>query len=380
MSTLVRLGLPILLLSALLQADSHDLMEAVRKAADYSRRGQQQEAAKATAEAVALVERSSGPADFSTAAALNDLAALAYAQGDLNRAGRLFQRSREAYQVLVPPDDVRLATVQFNLAGVYVEQGKYAQAEPLYRSSLAIREKARGAGDPRLAEGWNDLGFAFLQQREYKEAEAWLQKALAVWENATGSELAYAAIALNNLALLRRMQGDWNGAESFYKRALEVEEKVFGRDHPELATTYMNLAALYRARGTGEQAITTYRQALATLEKTVGAQDPLAIDAREQLSELSGAADQRGQFQILVVRQKPEAEELRRRVEQGESFADLAARYSVDPNRSNGGYVRARAAELRPELRAALEGLKPRQVSAAFQLGGNWAIVKKITE
>jgi parvulin-like peptidyl-prolyl isomerase len=157
-----------------------------------------------------------------------------------------------------------------------------------------------------------------------------------------------------------------------------VEEKVFGREHPEVATTLMSLAALYRARGNGGQAIETYGQALAVLERSLGAQDPLAIETREQLSELSGAVETRREFQILTVRTREDAEALRRRVEEGENFAELAVRHSIDANASNGGCFRARRTELREELRAALDRLGIGQLSPAFPLDGNWAIVRKI--
>jgi tetratricopeptide (TPR) repeat protein len=261
-----------------------------------------------------------------------------------------------------------------------VEQGEYARAEPLYRSALQIRQQALGAADSLVAEVWNNLGFLCLQQGKYREAETWLEKAFEVWENSTASDVAYAAVALNNLAMLRRIQGGLDAAESLYQRALTAEEKVFGPEHPEVASTRMSLAALYRARGKGGQAMETYRQALAVLEKTVGAQDPLAIETREQLSELVGAAEARGEYQLLVVRTKEEAAQLRTRIENGEDFADLAARHSVDPNASSGGYFRTRVSELREELRAALGRLGAGQVSAVFPLAGKWAIVRKISE
>ena len=375
MTKLARLCLAAFLVGELLGAETSTFAAAVRKAADYSRRGQQQEARKAAAEALAMLQSGSGPPDFQTAAGLNDLAALAYAQGDLTRAEQLFERSRRAYDALIAQDDLRLASVLFNLAGIYVEQGKYPQAEPLYRQSLAIREKLRGAADPLVAEVFNDLGFLFLQQQKYKEAQSWLERALAIWENSAGTDLAYAAIALNNLALLHRREGRLDAAESSYRRALEVEEKVFGGDHPELATTWMNLAALYRARGARENAATAYRRALATLEKSLGAQDPLAVETRDRLRELEG-----GEYLILVVRERAEAEELRARIERGGDFSDLAKRYSIDTSAASGGHFRASSAELRKELRAAIERLRTGQVSAVFALGANWAMVKKISE
>ncbi|MGH9718653.1 MAG: tetratricopeptide repeat protein [Bryobacteraceae bacterium] len=368
-----------LLGSACLRADANRIREVAGKAVDYQRQGLYQEAERATAEALSLLEEHGSSLDFDVAAGLNDLGSLAYAQGELQRAQELFERSREVYRVLVRPDDTRLATVLYNLAGVYLEQGRYAQAEPLYRSSLEIREKAFGSGHPLAAEVWNNLGFLYLHQGKYKEAESWISKALEVWEKSAGSD-AYAAVALSNLALLRSRQGSFDAAESLYQRAAAMEEATFGRDHPEVASTLMNLAALDRARGKREQAMGTYRKALAIFEAKLGAQDPLAIETRQQISQLMEPGEGVGENQIVIVRTKQEAEELRRRVAAGEDFTELAARNSIDSNASSGGRFRARPSELRKEIRAELDRLRTGQVSAVFPLGGNWAIVKKIVE
>jgi len=359
-------------------ADTNRFTQAVRQAADYSRKGLQREAEAAAAEALSILEGTRGTPHFDVAAGLNTLSSLAYAQGDLERAEELCRRSRQEYEAVAGPEDLRLATVLFNLAGVYVEQRKYTQALPLYRSVLAMREKALSSADPLLAEVWNDLGFLSLHLGRYKEAETWLGKAVEVWEKTRGSE-AYSAVALSNLALLRRLEGSFAVAEFLYTRALAIEESVFGRDHPEVATTLTSLAALYRARGDGGRAVETYQRALAALEKSLGVEDPLSVEVRQQLSELAGTVETRVEFQIITARTREEAESLRSRVERGETFAELAAQHSVDAHAPDGGYSRARLSELGEGLRSALERLGVGQVSPVLSLDGNWAILKKLS-
>jgi parvulin-like peptidyl-prolyl isomerase len=77
------------------------------------------------------------------------------------------------------------------------------------------------------------------------------------------------------------------------------------------------------------------------------------------------------------VRTKKEADDLRRKIDAGEEFAKLAARHSIDPSAASGGFLPARLSELRAELRARLEALKPGEVSAVFPLDRHWAIVKR---
>jgi tetratricopeptide (TPR) repeat protein len=377
--TLATLAFSTLLAVGALSADVSRVTELVRKAGDYYKQGLNQQGEKAADEALSILDNSRGSQDPAAAASLNDLAALAYAQGDLEKAEQLFQRSRAAWQALAGPDDLRLATTLYNLGGVHLEQGRYEEAETLLRSSLEIREKPLGPGHPLVAEVWNNLGFLYLHQRKYGEAASWLEKALAVWEKST-SDAAYGAVALNNLAVLRRLQGDFATAESLYKRALSADEKAFGQDHPETASALASLAALYRACGMRGQAVETYERALEVLEKTVGAQDPLAIETRGQLSELTADIEGQGEYQILVMPSREDADQMRRRIEKGEDMAELAARHSIDPHASNGGRFRARASDLRDELRAQLSRLGMGQVSGVFPLAGNWAIVRKISE
>src|SRR5690242_5377566 len=155
--------LALLVLPSLLQAaDSNTLLDVVRKAGDLYRQGKQQEADKAAAEAISMLEIRRDPPDFAVASSFNNLGALVYAQGDLERAGRFFARSRDAYLALAGSSDPRLATSLYNLAGVYVEKGEYAAAEPLYRQALTIREQVLGPAHPMLAEVWNGLGFLYL--------------------------------------------------------------------------------------------------------------------------------------------------------------------------------------------------------------------------
>ena len=92
------LTLSIFLAAASLGADTNGLAEAVRKAGEYYRQGLHREAEKAAAEALSILEDNRGAQDFDMAASLNNLGSLVYAQGDLDRAEQLFQRSREAYQ------------------------------------------------------------------------------------------------------------------------------------------------------------------------------------------------------------------------------------------------------------------------------------------
>ena len=82
-------------------------------------------------------------------------------------------------------------------------------------------------------------------------------------------------------------------------------------------------------------------------------------------------------FRIIVVETADAARQLLQQLAGGENFVALAQKISVDPSGSNGGLVGPlRLADLRPELRSALEGLTVGQLSGVVPLPTGFAILK----
>ena len=82
---------------------------------------------------------------------------------------------------------------------------------------------------------------------------------------------------------------------------------------------------------------------------------------------------------IIVVSTAVAAEDVLRRVKAGESFADLAKALSVDPSAESGGLLEgvSRSA-LRSELRNAVEGLQPGEISAVVRVPTGFAVVQLV--
>jgi len=82
-------------------------------------------------------------------------------------------------------------------------------------------------------------------------------------------------------------------------------------------------------------------------------------------------------LQVIVVDTESKAHEALERLKRGDKFANVAIEMSIDPNASNGGYVNdADVAQLRPELRAAVESLKPEQISGIVKVPTGFVILK----
>jgi tetratricopeptide (TPR) repeat protein len=90
------------------------------------------------------------------------------------------------------------------------------------------------------------------------------------------------------------------------------------------------------------------------------------------------AAD-RVSFRMITVASEAKAAELRARVLGGESFDALARENSTDPSKSAGGFMGTFApSDLRQELRTALSGLTPGQVSPVFKMGNEFLLVQLV--
>ena len=86
-------------------------------------------------------------------------------------------------------------------------------------------------------------------------------------------------------------------------------------------------------------------------------------------------------LRIIVVGSQEAAERLLQKLAQGESFVTLARAESLDPSAGNGGLLgRLALSSLRPELRAALQGVKPGQVTPVVRIPTGFAVLQVIAE
>jgi len=86
-------------------------------------------------------------------------------------------------------------------------------------------------------------------------------------------------------------------------------------------------------------------------------------------------------FQIIVLSSAEEAEQVRAQATAGADFAALAREKSVDPTGRDGGHLgKLSIASLRPELRDALQGVKPGQTTAVVRIPTGYAILRVVPE
>ncbi|HXW56597.1 MAG TPA: FG-GAP-like repeat-containing protein [Candidatus Cybelea sp.] len=91
-------------------------------------------------------------------------------------------------------------------------------------------------------------------------------------------------------------------------------------------------------------------------------------------------AEEKVDLQVIVVDTEVKAQEVLERLKRGEAFSTVAEAMSIDPNGRSGGYVReADPRLLRPELRQAIESLKPGEVSPVLKVPTGFVILKLLS-
>src|SRR5262249_27237866 len=95
----------------------------------------------------------------------------------------------------------------------------------------------------------------------------------------------------------------------------------------------------------------------------------------------SNAATKELALRVIVVSAPEQAKQILERLQAGYDFATLAKEKSVDPTANTGGFMgRMEPAALRPELREALKGVGPGQISPIARIPSGYAILKVIPE
>ena len=224
--------------------------------------------------ALAIVERTVGPAHPEVAAALNNLAVVLKAMGDYAAARPLYERALAIDEAAYGPNHPEVATDLNNLAGLLKAMGDYAAARSLYERAVTILEQTLGPSHNTVATGLNNLALVLKVMGDYVGARPLYERALRIKEQALGPTHPEVAASLNNLAALLETMGDFAGARALYERALSIKEQALGPNHPDIATSLNNLAALLKTMGDYAAARPLYERALGIWGQVQGPNHP----------------------------------------------------------------------------------------------------------
>ena len=194
--------------------------------------------------------------------------------GHYDRALELAQRGREALENAYGEEDPRLLEAYASEAMARARRGDLDEAGRLFERTVEIAVHD-GPDHPEVARALVNLAVVQNMRQDYESARASLERALPIFEAAYGSQHHFVATVLNNLGGLHHDIGDYEPARAAHQRALEIRREVFGEEHESIAQSLHNLGNALAGLGQHLEAIEHYERAVTVREKTLRTDHPV---------------------------------------------------------------------------------------------------------
>ncbi|MGH2411012.1 MAG: ATP-binding protein, partial [Chloroflexota bacterium] len=228
-----------------------------------------------------------GGQDAARATALNGAGALAYYQGEYERARSLYESSLSLRRELA--DTRGVASTLGNLGGVADSQGEYERAWALYEESLALRRELEDQWG--IAIMLNNLGNLAQQRIDYAAALVLHEESLAL-RRALGDTWGVSN-TLGNLGHVVYDLGDYPRARQLQEESLALKREL--GDTPGIANAISSLGHVARELGDLARAQTLLAESL-SLYRELGEQRGIA----ESVEGLAAVALGRGDAERAI--------------------------------------------------------------------------------
>jgi tetratricopeptide (TPR) repeat protein len=175
------------------------------------------------------------------------------------------------------------ATCFHNLAGLAYAQGDHQRAKTLAVRAIRVRTRAFGKDHPDVAADLVVLAASQLGSGKLDDAEITYQEALAIYTRVFGVRHYEVAVVLNGLATIELQRARPDQAIPLYVRALVIKERTLGQDHPEIGVLLNNIAVSHRQAGHLQEATESYQRALPILTNGLGSSHPASVACEENV-------------------------------------------------------------------------------------------------
>ncbi|MCL4226427.1 MAG: serine/threonine-protein kinase [Myxococcales bacterium] len=212
--------------------------------------------------ALALRTTHAGADSLEVARTLNDLGNLELAAAQWRRAEELFQQALAIVERRSGPHHPDLALSLGRLAVAAKELGRLDESAAALRRSIEILTAAEGELSPSLATAWANLGVVLGAQDQGQASLAAYQKALAVREQVLPPDHPDLASTIMNVGIaLQENLGRPADAVPYFERARDLLLGKLGPDHPTLAYALHGLGASRLALGDAAAAVAALEHA-----------------------------------------------------------------------------------------------------------------------
>ncbi|HUR00606.1 MAG TPA: tetratricopeptide repeat protein, partial [Gemmatimonadaceae bacterium] len=183
------------------------------------------------------------------------------------------------------PDSVQLLPGLASLAAARISRGELESAAPIVLRALDISEKHSGEDRPDLVPLLTDLTRLSLKQGLHALAEPLLLRLLDMKRH-KGEDHPEVATVLASLATVRQTQGHHESAEQLWRRVLDIRERTLAPNHFAVATALERLADSCAARGKNAEALELFQRAYGMRERTLGPGHASLRVSRERIADL----------------------------------------------------------------------------------------------
>ncbi len=235
-------------------------------------------------EARAPLEHAANGVDLIAANAVHNLAALANANGDIERADELLRESLSR-KALLPETPVmsRLETEQ-ELALILAQRGRYADAEPIARALYKSKLGLLGARHPSTLRAANNLAAATLELGDVASALTLYEENRSAFQSRGGPADSRTLLASANLAQCLALNQRHAEAEREFKSVSDSALRTLGPSHRITLANDGNYAAFLTEQERFAEAVVVLERAVPLIEQALGFPHPQCLAARTTLA------------------------------------------------------------------------------------------------
>lgn len=180
-------------------------------------------------------------------------------------------------------DEVPTDIILNNMGAVYYQLGDLDKAIDCYQKSAAIRTDSYGPEHLRTMVSTFMLGSMYAERNQPEKTVEVLESARQILEK--GSNGYYTAVCNNNLAIAYRTLGDFERARECYAKALDIYLDQYSGRLVTIANTQYNLGFLFTQMEDYDQAKYYLQQALDNLSNALDADNGEVLNIQAAYAE-----------------------------------------------------------------------------------------------
>ena len=225
-----------------------------------------------------------------------------YEEGYYKESRQLFELEVEGLKIRKGLEDPETLTALNNLAQLVQALGDVRKALGIQEEVLAVRTRILGADHPDTLTAKANLAVTLRALGDLGGAKSREEEVLEVLTRILGADHPDTLTAKANLAGTLRALGDLGGAKSREEEVLDVLTRILGADHPDTLTAKANLAGTLGRLGDREKALRLQKEILDTRVAILGDLHP---DTQSAVHNLASTYQELGDLNraILLLRE-----------------------------------------------------------------------------